>query len=98
MEIIIFIISCFGASFIIINGSIFNTPREWITKRSSFANGLLSCIVCTGTWVGFFTSFMLGSLSLKYFPTYPVINIFYDGMISAAGCYILDSIVDRINK
>ena len=96
MEMLIWITACFGMSFIIINGNIFNSPREWLSKRSKLLNDLFSCIVCTSTWVGFITSILLGSLSSRYFISNPILNIFYDGMIAATGCYIIDSIIDRI--
>ena len=98
MQIIIFLISCYGISFNVLYTSIFNKPRVWIMKRSLFFNGLLSCILCCSTWVGFITSIMLGSLSANYFKSHILINIFYDGMIAAAGCYIIDSIIDRIKE
>lgn len=98
MDIIIFLISVYGMSFIILYGSVFETQRKSIMRYNKFFNGLFSCIVCTGTWVGFITSIMLGSLSFKYFKSYIFINIFYDGMIGAAGCYIIDSIIDNIKS
>ena len=98
MDILIWLTACFGMSFIIIYGNIFNTLRERLTKKSKFLNDLFSCIVCTGTWVGFITSILLGSLSSHYFSSTSILNIFYDGMIAAAGCYIIDSIIDRIKE
>lgn len=98
MDIIIFLISVYGMSFIVLYGNIFDTQRKWFIKYNNFFKGLFSCIVCTGTWVGFITSILLGSLSSRYFISTPILNIFYDGMIAAAGCYIIDSIIDRIKE
>ena len=53
MELLIWLLAAYGMSQILVYGSIFDTPREWITKKSKFFGDLLGCMMCTSTWVGF---------------------------------------------
>ena len=80
MEFIIWIIAAYGMSQIVVFGSIFNKPRKWITKHSTFFGDLLECMMCTSTWVGLITI--------------PYTNIFFDGMVASGGVWTINAIVE----
>lgn len=93
MELIIWILAAYGMSQILVFGSIFETPREWITKHSTFFGDLLECMMCTSTWVGFFFSLTF------YSPTesmimFPYTNIFFDGMLASGSVWAINAMVE----
>jgi hypothetical protein len=98
MELIVWALSCYGMAFIIIWGSIFDRPRNWIKNHSTFYGDLLSCIVCTGTWVGFFMSILVWSPGAHYFNTNILMSVFADGCLAAATCYIINLLTDRLDN
>ena len=69
MELVIWLIAAYGMSQILVYGSIFKGVRDglhgWAENRLSifnfmgvFLSGLISCMMCTSTWVGFLMSFI----------------------------------------
>jgi hypothetical protein len=93
METLIWILAAYGMSQILVFGSIFDTTREWITKKSTFFGELLGCMMCTSTWVGFFFSLTF------YSPTetmafIPYTNIFFDGMLASGSVWALNAMVE----
>lgn len=79
---------------IIVWGSIFEPLREFIKKRSKFFGDLISCVLCTSTWVGFFLSITMISLTDVLFEVPKPINIFFDGMFSAGIVWAINSIIE----
>lgn len=112
-KIIFWSLAAYGMSTIIVYGSIFENFRNKIHQWGSneyapfqgigkFISGLISCMLCTSTWVGFFLSIMLGGLS-NIFITNPILTIFFDGMFTAGAVWAINSIVEffeenRLNK
>ena len=93
METLIWILAAYGMSQILVFGSIFDTTREWITKKSTFFGDLLGCMMCTSTWVGFFYSLTF------YSPTatmtmIPYTNIFFDGMLASGSVWAINAMVE----
>ena len=93
METLIWILAAYGMSQILVFGSIFDTTRDWIKKHSTFFGDLISCMMCTATWVGFFFSLTF------YSPTtpmviYPYTNIFFDGMLASGSVWAINAIVE----
>jgi len=84
----------YGMTSIIVWGAIFERPRNWVINHSKFFGELITCTLCTGTWVGFFMSAVLGSLSSVYFQTFILINIFVDGMFTAGAVWAINSIIE----
>lgn len=84
----------YGMTSIIVWGSIFENVRNWIKGKSKFFGDLISCTLCTSTWIGFFMSFLLGSISSVYFETYAIVNLFFDGMFTAGIVWAINSIVE----
>lgn len=79
---------------ILVWGAIFESTRVWIKSKSKFFGDLISCTLCTSTWVGFFMSLFLGSISTQYFDTVWFINLFFDGMLTAGGVWALNAIIE----
>ena len=52
MSVLIFLLCSWGLTHILVVGSIFEFPRNWLIIRSSFLHGILTCHQCCGFWVG----------------------------------------------
>ena len=66
MELIIWILAAYGMTQILVYGSIFDTPRDWIKMNSTFFGDLISCVMCTSTWVGVFFSLTFFSPTIDF--------------------------------
>jgi|TARA_B100000700_G_C15045030_1_gene857441 hypothetical protein len=97
MELLIWILAAYGMSQIIVFGSIFDKPRAWITKKSKFFGDLLSCMMCTSTWVGFFFSLAFFSPT-ELLIQIPYTNIFFDGMLASGSVWALNAFVEWYEK
>ncbi len=94
MILIFWLLTAYGMTSILVWGSIFESTREWIKRNSKFFGDLISCTLCTSTWVGFFMSLFLGSISTQYFDTIWFINLFFDGMFTAGSVWALNTIIE----
>jgi hypothetical protein len=91
----IWIIMAYGMSSIIVWGSIFEPIREFFNKKIPFLYKLVSCMLCTSTWVGFIMSIFLGGLTLSFFSNVnEYVAIFFDGMFTAGAVYGLNVIIE----
>ena len=93
MELLIWILVAYGLSQILVYGSIFNKPREWISRHSKFMGELLECMMCTSTWVGFFLSLVFYSPTESLI-SYPYTNIFFDGILASGSVWALNAIIE----
>jgi|TARA_R110002020_G_scaffold124120_10_gene281015 hypothetical protein len=93
MELIIWILAAYGMSQILVFGSIFDTPRNWITQHSKFFGDLLGCMMCTSTWVGFFYSLVFYSPTESMI-TIPYTHVFFDGMLASGGVWAINAIIE----
>lgn len=84
----------YGITTILVYGSIFEKPRDWIKRNSKFFGSLISCVLCTSTWVGFFMSLILGSITANYVVSLYIINIFFDGMFTAGIVWAINAIIE----
>jgi hypothetical protein len=89
-----YMMAAYGMTSILVWGSIFESTREWIKRNSKFFGDLISCTLCTSTWVGFFMSLFLGSLSAQYFHTIWIIDLFFDGMFTAGSVWAINAIIE----
>lgn len=94
MTLIFWILAAYGMTSILVWGSIFESTRTFIKKHSKFFGDLISCTLCTSTWVGFFMSIVLGGLTNKFFDVYWLIGIFWDGMFTAGSVWALNAIIE----
>lgn len=84
----------YGLTTILVYGSIFEQPRQWVVENSKFFGDLISCILCTSTWVGFFMSITLGGMTDDIFGINRVVAIFFDGMLTAGAVWALNSVIE----
>ena len=94
MILLLWAFMAYGMTNILVWGSIFEKQREWIKSKSKFFGDLISCTLCTSTWVGFFMSIVLGSVSSLFFETWWVFNFFFDGMFSAGIVWAINGIIE----
>jgi len=87
-------LAAYGMSSILVWGSIFENFRTWLKSKSTFFGDLISCMLCTSTWVGFFMSFFLGSISRIFFDTFLIVNIFFDGMFTAGSVWAINAVIE----
>jgi hypothetical protein len=83
----------YGMTTILVYGSIFEKTREWIKLHSKFFGSLITCMLCTSTWVGFFMSIGLGGLTTS-FGIHWIPAIFWDGMFSAGIVWAINGIIE----
>jgi Na+/citrate or Na+/malate symporter len=92
-KIIFWMIAAYGISTILVYGSIFSRPRNWLIHNSSFIGELIQCMLCTSMWVGMFLSIFLGSLSQAYFHFLPL-NIIIDGGFTSGAVWAINAIIE----
>ena len=86
MEILIWSLVAYGMSNILVWGSIFSTARQAIHDMANipglhqpianFFSGLIQCMMCTSTWVGFFLSLVYYSPSQEWMNFTPFFSWF----------------------
>lgn len=59
MNILLLLLASFGLANIVVNGTILNAPRDWLSERSKFFKTLLICSLCVGFWTGVYFSILL---------------------------------------
>jgi hypothetical protein len=96
MALLVFwLLAAYGMTSILVWGKIFDNQRDWIKKHSKFFGDLISCTLCTSTWVGFFMSLTLGGLTNKFIPEqYWLTFLFFDGMFTAGAVWAINAIVE----
>ena len=94
MILIFWILAAYGMTSIRVWGAIFENQRTWIKAHSKFFGDLISCTLCTSTWVGFFMSLVLGGLSNHYVTTPWIVNVFFDGMFTAGSVWALNGVIE----
>lgn len=103
-QLILWMIMAYGLSNILVYGSIFNGPRlfirSWAESRTlfngfgMFLNDMISCMMCTSTWVGFFFGMALYSPVQEFLGAPGFISWFFDGMLSSGAVWAINSIVE----
>lgn len=49
---LLFILSGVGITNLVVNATIFEAPRDYMGSKSQFLKKLMSCMMCSGFWVG----------------------------------------------
>jgi hypothetical protein len=102
------LIAAYGMSQILVFGSIFSEQRQWIHTWGNnewtpfngigkFLSGLISCMMCTSTWVGFLMSFVWSPF-VNIFDVHPILGVFFDGMLASGGVWAINSIIEWFEK
>ena len=105
MNLLMWAFVAYGMTTILVYGSIFNglrtgihnwgnniyTPLNFLGK---FLSGLISCMLCTGTWVGFFLSLAYFSPNVEYVGLNKILSVFFDGMLSAGFVWAINGIIE----
>jgi len=95
MALLVFwVLVAYGMTSILVWGKIFDNQRDWIKKHSKFFGDLISCTLCTSTWVGFFMSLVLGGLTNHYFESPWLFYVFFDGMFTAGSVWAINAIIE----
>lgn len=89
MSILIFILVCWGLTHILVVGSIFDSPRDWITVKSEFLGKILSCHQCCSFWVGMGIYFMMTGLPDLFIYEF---DFFFWGLISSGAICLLKAL------
>jgi hypothetical protein len=84
----------YGMTSILVWGSIFEKQRDWLRRHSKFFGDLISCVLCTGTWVGFFLSITLGGLATRLLDVNWFVSVFYDGIYTAGVVWMINAIIE----
>lgn len=106
MNLILFVLVCYGVSNIIIFGSIFNSFRAYWNKTSpNFFGKLFTCMICLPTYVGFFISIGAHLTGLYQFSPFasiglniPLIAIFLDGCLASGSVWILHTLQEHFER
>jgi len=99
------LLMAYGFSQILVFGSIFSGLREGIHKWGSndfapfqfigkFLSGLIACMMCTSTWIGFFLGIFLISPTNYLFGTSQYISWFFDGCLASGAVWAINAIIE----
>jgi hypothetical protein len=62
-ELVLFALASVGMTAILVDGAIFERPRQWLFQRycptARFLTGILTCYQCCGFWCGLFCGTVL---------------------------------------
>lgn len=58
MNFLLFILSGVGITNLVVNATILDAPRNYMGSKSNLIKKLLSCMMCSGFWVGVVLSFL----------------------------------------
>jgi hypothetical protein len=105
MNLVIWAMVAYGMTNILVYGSIFgglrqsihnwgNNPLSPFNFLGKFLSGLISCVLCTSTWVGFFLSLAYFSPNADLIGLNKILSVFFDGMLSAGLVWAINSIIE----
>ena len=69
LNILIFILACYGVTMLVVQSKITKPIRDFFIGKIELLHDLLSCMMCTGFWVGF-----IASIFFNYSITYNAIG------------------------
>lgn len=103
-QLVLFMILAYGFSTIMVYGTIFKGMRNFIkaygeselifSDTFNFISGILSCMMCCSTWVGFFLGVVLFSPTHQFFGTSPYISWFFDGLFSSGSVWAINAFIE----
>ena len=103
-QLVLFMILAYGFSTIMVYGTIFKGMRDFIkaygnsdlifSDTFNFISGILSCMMCCSTWVGFFVGAVLFSPTYQFFGTSPYISWFFDGLFASGAVWAINAFIE----
>ena len=103
-QLLLFMILAYGFTNIMVYGSIFRGMRNFIkeygesdlmmSETLKFISGILSCMMCCSTWVGFFLGITIFSPTNQFFGTTPYFSWFFDGLFASGAVWAINGIIE----
>ena len=103
-QVLLFMILAYGFTNIMVYGSIFRGMRNFIKAYGesellfsgtfNFVSGILSCMMCCSTWVGFFLGITIFSPTNQFFGTTPYFSWFFDGLFASGAVWAINGIIE----
>jgi hypothetical protein len=104
-QLILWMVMAYGISNILVYGSIFNGPRNFINSWGAnnltpfqgfgaFLSKMLSCMMCCSVWVGFFYGIFLYSPVHELLGVSGYVSWFFDGMLASGAVWTINAIVE----
>ena len=105
VQLLLWMVMAYGLSNILVYGSIFNGPRNFIFNQADhgfkiftgffkFLKGMLSCMMCTPVWVGFFFGIFLYSPTHEMLGVHKYYSWFFDGMLASGAVWSINAIIE----
>ena len=100
VNLIAWFVLAYGFSNIMVYGSIFsgfrNTIARWgeLNGFFNFISGILRCMMCCSTWIGFFLGAFVASPTYWFFGTSQYISWFFDGLMSSGAVWAINSVIE----
>tara|TARA_R110000796_G_scaffold18980_2_gene57140 strand:- start:7795 stop:8094 length:300 start_codon:yes stop_codon:yes gene_type:complete len=99
MELVIFILVCYGISNIMVFSSVFKWWRDvWVRISPNFFGELFNCMMCLPYWIGMILSLMGFSPFLHYYETEMWIAMFIDGFLASGSVWLLHTLQEKLEK
>ena len=104
-QLLVWMITAYGLSNIVVYGSIFNGPRTAINKAANnpnfplqgffiFLSNMIKCMMCFGFHCGWFLSIVLYSPIHENLNMSPWTSWFFDGMLASGSVWAINAIVE----
>jgi len=104
-QLVLWMIMTYGLSNILVYGSIFNTPRNYINKAAAnqdmpfrgfweFLSDMLKCMMCAPTWVGFLLGIFVFSPTSEILGVTPWVSWFFDGLLASGSTWAINSVIE----
>jgi hypothetical protein len=98
-------VMAYGMTNILVYGSIFNGTRKFLKEMGddkvmpfngffNFVSGIITCMMCCSTWVGFFIGIFVYSPVHKMLGVSSWSSWFFDGLLASGAVWAINSIVE----
>lgn len=94
----------YGFSTIMVYGTIFKGMRNFIKEYGesdlmmsgtfNFISGILSCMMCCSTWIGFFLGTFIYSPTHELFNLTPYVSWFFDGLLASGAVWAINGFIE----
>lgn len=103
-QLLLWMVMAYGLCNILVYGAIFNGPRNAIRKWGEsqyilhgfgkFLSDMLSCMMCSSVWVGFFFGIFLYSPVCNILGVHPYVSWFFDGFLASGAVWAINAIIE----